>query len=88
MAIAINGGSSKEGDGDGKKGGGRATAMATAMKRAMAMAMRVAGDEEGNCNGGKSNCDFVEGGGQSTATRAMVTRVAAERWQRGRWRWR
>ncbi len=39
MAITMNGGRSKEGDGNGDEGGRRATAMAT--KRAIAMAMRV-----------------------------------------------
>jgi hypothetical protein len=61
MAITMNGGGSKEGDCDSDEGGGRATAMAT--KWPMATFMRVAGDEEGNGDGGKSNCDGVEGGG-------------------------
>ncbi len=39
--------------------------------RAMALATRVGCDEEGNGNGGKSDGD--KGGGQATATRAMVT---------------
>ncbi len=39
--------------------------------QAMASAMRVACDEEGNGDGGKSDGD--EGGGQATATRAMAT---------------
>ncbi len=37
----------------------------------MASATRVACDKEGNGNGGKSNGN--KGGGQATATRAMVT---------------
>ncbi len=37
----------------------------------MASATRVACDEEGNGDGGKSDGD--EGGGQAMATRAMVT---------------
>jgi hypothetical protein len=37
----------------------------------MALAMRVACDEEGNGDGGKSNGD--KGGWRATATRAMVT---------------
>jgi hypothetical protein len=61
MAIAVNGGISKEGNGNGNVGGGRA--MVTATKRVMAMAMRVAGYKERNDNGGKSNSDGVEGGG-------------------------
>ncbi len=39
--------------------------------RAMALATRVACDEEGDGDGGKSNGD--EGGGRATATRAMAT---------------
>ncbi len=38
---------------------------------AMALATRVACDEEGDGDGGKSDGD--EGGGQATATRAMAT---------------
>ncbi len=53
MAIAMNGGGSKEGNDGGNKGGRRATA--TAMKRVMATVMRVAGNKEGNGNSGKSN---------------------------------
>ncbi len=78
MAITMNGGSSKEGNGNGNKGG-RCT-MATAMRRAMATTMRVAGDEEGNGNSGKGDGNGIEGGRRSTAMRAMVTRVAAEQW--------
>jgi hypothetical protein len=58
-AIAMNGGRSKEGDGNSDKGGERATAMAT--KRAMAMVMRVAGNEEGNGDCGMSDGNGVEG---------------------------
>ncbi len=35
--------------------------------RAMAMVTRVAGDKEGNGNGGKSNGDGKEGGGRALA---------------------
>jgi hypothetical protein len=59
MTIAMNGGGSKEGCGNCNKGGGQATA--TAAKRAMATAMRVAGNEESNGDGGKSNGNGVEG---------------------------
>jgi hypothetical protein len=62
MAIAMNGGGSKKGYGNGNEGGGQATNMA--MKRAMATVMRVAGDEEGNDDGGKSDGDGVKGGGR------------------------
>jgi hypothetical protein len=58
----MNGGGSKEGDGNGNKGGRRA--MVTVTKRAMATALRVAGKEEGNGDGGKSNGDGIEGGKQ------------------------
>ncbi len=57
--------SNEEGNGDGDEGGGQVTAIATAMKRMMAMATTVAGDKEGNDNGGKSNGDGDEGGGQA-----------------------
>jgi hypothetical protein len=53
MAITMNGGRSKEGNGDGNKGGGRVTATTT--KRRMATAMRVVGDKEGNGSGGESD---------------------------------
>jgi hypothetical protein len=46
------------------------------MKRAMAMATRVAGDKEGNGDGGKSDCNGNKDGRRVTATRVMVTRVA------------
>ncbi len=39
---------------------------------AMALVMRVACNEEGNCDGGKSNGN--KGGRQATATRAMATK--------------
>jgi hypothetical protein len=61
MAIAMNDIGSKEGNGNGNKGGGRATVTAT--KRAMAVVMRVAGDEEGNGDSGKSNGNGIEDGG-------------------------
>ncbi len=48
------------------------------MKRAMATVMRVAGNEEGNGNSGKSNYNGIEGGRQSTAMRGMATRMADE----------
>ncbi len=35
--------------------------------------MRVAGNKEGNGDGGKSNGDSNKGGGQAMATRTMVT---------------
>jgi hypothetical protein len=38
-----------------------------AMKRAMATVMRVAGDKEGNGDGGKSCGDGNKGGGQAHA---------------------
>ncbi len=38
--------------------------MAMATKRAMATGMRVAGDEEDNGDGGKSNDNGVKGGGR------------------------
>ncbi len=60
MANAINGGRSKEVDGNGIEGGRQATAMAT--KRVMATAMRMAGNEEGNVDGGKSNGNSIKGG--------------------------
>jgi hypothetical protein len=45
-----------------------------AMTRRMALTVRVGCDEEGNCNGYKS--DGNEGDGQVMATRAMVTVMA------------
>ncbi len=42
----------------------RARAM---VARAMEMAMRVAGNKEGNCNGGKRDGNDNKGGGQATA---------------------
>ncbi len=47
-------------------------------KRVTSMAIRLAGNKEGNGDGGKSNGDGVEGGGQATAMRALATRVATE----------
>jgi hypothetical protein len=38
-----------------------------------------------NGDSGKSNGNGVEVGGQATATRAMVTRVAGEQRQQGQW---
>jgi hypothetical protein len=61
MAIAMNGGGSKEGDGNGDDGGRQARVTVT--KRAIATAMRVVGKKDGNGNGGKSNGNSVEGGG-------------------------
>jgi hypothetical protein len=40
----------------------------------IATATTVAGDKEGNCDGGKSIGDGNKGGGQATAT-AMVTKT-------------
>jgi hypothetical protein len=53
---------------------------AEATKRAITMAMRVASNDDGNGNGGKSNNDGNKGAGQATE-RAMVaaTTVAAMR---------
>ena len=48
---------------------------ARGMKRAMALATRVECDEESDGFGGKSNCN--KGGRQLTATRVMVTVMAA-----------
>ncbi len=62
MAIAMNGGGSKEGNGDGEDGGEQA--MATATKRELATAMRVVGKKEGNWDKGESNGNRVEGGRQ------------------------
>ncbi len=45
----------------GNKGGGRVKAEAT--KRAITMATRVASNDDGNGNGGKSNGDGNEGAG-------------------------
>jgi hypothetical protein len=60
---------------------------ATVAKRAMAMATRVVDDKESNGDRGKSNGNGIKGGGQVTATWAMVTRVACKQWQQGQW-WR
>ncbi len=53
----------------------------------MATVMRVAGDKEGNCDGGKSDGDGNKGGGRATATATkrvmvMATRVGGKQWQR------
>jgi hypothetical protein len=85
MAIAMNSGGRKEGNGNSNKGGRQA--MTTVTKRAMATSMRVTGNKESNGNGGKSDGDNDEGGGQSTATRAMATRVTAEQQRQGHWQW-
>jgi hypothetical protein len=58
----MNGGGSKEGNGDGDKGCGQATVMAT--WREKATVMREVGNKEGNGNGGKSNGNGVKGGRQ------------------------
>ncbi len=55
--------SNKEGDGDGNEWGGQAMALAAATKRMMAKARTVAGNKEGNVDGGKSNGDGDNGGG-------------------------
>jgi hypothetical protein len=47
-------------------------AMVTVTKRVMVMVTRVAGDKEGNGDGGKSNGISNKGGEQETATRVMV----------------
>ncbi len=61
-----------------------------AMKRDCHEEVNCKGDEggrqqRGQWDGGKSNEDGIKGGKQSTAMRAMVTRVAAEQRQLGRW---
>jgi hypothetical protein len=67
---------------NGNKGGGQVKAEAT--KRVIAMAPRVASNDDGDSNGGKSDGDGDEGAGQAT-TRAMaaaatvtVMRVASD----------
>ncbi len=66
MATRVTGNKESVGgksDGDDEKGCGQATATAT--KRAMAAATRVAGDEEGDGKGGKSDGDtYKEGDGE------------------------
>ncbi len=57
--------SNKEGNGDRDKGGRQATATAMASKRIMATAMTVVGDKEGIGDGGMSNGDGNESGGQA-----------------------
>jgi hypothetical protein len=49
------------------------------MKRAMARGTRAAGEELGNCDGGKSDDKGDEGGGQATATMGM-TMETAKKW--------
>jgi hypothetical protein len=56
-----------------------------AKKRAMATVMRVAVNEEGSGNSGKSNGNGLKGDGQATALRAMAMMVVGEQWQQGRW---
>jgi hypothetical protein len=60
--------------------------MVMVAKRVMATAMvtMVVGNKEGNGDGSKSNGDNKEGGWQAIATRVIATRVAGERWWRGR----
>ncbi len=71
----------KEDDGDGDKGGGQA--MAAAMKRVMVLATRVACNEEGNGDSGKSNGNGNKVGGQVTASRAIPSAtVMRGQWQR------
>ncbi len=69
--------SDKEGDGNND------SVMAMATKRAMVTATRMAGNKEGNGDGGKSNGNINKGGGQETEIRAMAIRVAGKRQQRG-----
>jgi hypothetical protein len=53
---------------------------AEATKRVITMAMRVASNDDGNVNGGKSNGDGNVGAGQATArAMAAATTVAAMR---------
>ncbi len=53
---------------------------AEATKRAITMATRVASNDDGACNGGKSNGDGDEGVGQATMrAMAAATTVAAMR---------
>ncbi len=57
--------------------------MAEVMKRAMATATRVVGNEEGNCNGGKSVDNGSKVGRQATASRSMATATGTcGQWQR------
>jgi hypothetical protein len=50
-------------------------------KWAMAKGRRVVGDREVNGNGGKSDGNGNEGGGQATAARAVVMRVTGKQRQ-------
>ncbi len=54
------------------------------MKRLMATATRVAGNETGNGDGGKSGGDGDKFGKQATASRAMVLATVTRR----QWQWR
>jgi hypothetical protein len=63
---------------NGDKGGEGLKAEAT--KRAIAMETRVASDDDGDSNGGKSNGDGDEGVGRATTrSMAVATTVAAMR---------
>jgi hypothetical protein len=63
---------------DGNKGGRQVKAEVT--KRAITMATRVASNDDGNGNGGKSNGEGDEGAGQVTMrAMAVATTVAAMR---------
>jgi hypothetical protein len=55
---------------------GNNQAAAIAAKRAIATATGVAGNKEGNGDGGKSNCNRVKGGKQAMMIRAMVMAMA------------
>ncbi len=80
-----NGNGNAEGNRGGNEGDGQATAIA--VKRAMAMVTRVACNKEDVSNGGKSDGNGDNGGGQATATRAMgmAMRVVSDRRQQGHW---
>jgi hypothetical protein len=54
----------------------RAMMLVTATTWAMVMAKRVAGNEEGNGNCGKSDGNGSKGGGQATAMRVMAMATA------------
>jgi hypothetical protein len=63
---------------DGDEGGGRVKAEAT--KRVITMATRMASDDDGNGDGGKSDGDGDEGAGRATMrATAAATTVAAIR---------
>ncbi len=61
----MNCNSDKEGNCDSNEGGRQAMATAMTTKRVMATATMEAVNKEGNCDGGKSNGDGDEGGGQA-----------------------